>query len=146
MLPDPDEDPAVQISAGSDGATICALTLSGQVFCWGYNYFGELGNGSLYDSLVPVRVGNLTSVSAISAGSDHACAIVDGAAYCWGFNSSGELGDGSGADQRLPVPVAGLTSGVTSIASRGAHFSCAIAGGRVFCWGNDAFTPVPGPL
>jgi alpha-tubulin suppressor-like RCC1 family protein len=137
------------VSGLTSGATLiaggayhtCAL-VSGGVQCWGYNFDGELDNGTVNDSHVPVTAGGLTSgVSALSAGLYHTCAIVTGGALrCWGWNSNGQLGNntitatGTGA----PVAVSGVTSGVSALAAGGDH-TCAVVSGAAKCWGENSW-------
>jgi alpha-tubulin suppressor-like RCC1 family protein len=89
---------ASPISAGALHA--CALD-SGKAYCWGFNDFGQLGDGSTAESLVPVAVTTSgvragTTLTQISAGGEQACALDSaGAAYCWGHNVLGDLGDGN---------------------------------------------------
>ncbi len=84
-------------------------------------------------------VGNL-SVDSISAGTDHTCAVLEGSVYCWGNNDTGELGDGTTTVRTVPTPVSitGALAGatVTTVSSRENH-TCAIADGRVYCWGQN---------
>ena len=123
----------------------CALNSAGGVQCWGYNFYGQLGDGTnTSPRLLPVDVSGLTSgVKAISAaGGHHSCALTDGGAvWCWGFNGNGELGDGSVSSYAAsPVEVSGLTSGVTAISAGGdnpaAGHACAVtSAGGLKCWG-----------
>jgi alpha-tubulin suppressor-like RCC1 family protein len=96
------------ISAGY--AHTCALTTAGAVQCWGYNVYGQLGNGYTTTGLVPAPVFGLSSVIAqVSAGNAHTCALTTaGAVQCWGYNAEGELGDMLNASTTLPVTVDGL--------------------------------------
>jgi alpha-tubulin suppressor-like RCC1 family protein len=124
----------VAISAGERNN--CALTTGGAVKCWGFGFFGELGNGSNTNSYVPVDVVGLSSgVSAIGAGTEHACAVVGGIAKCWGFNQSGQLGNGTNTDSNVPVNVSNLTN----ISQVGVGYStCAVtSAGAVYCWGYN---------
>lgn len=76
----------------------------------------------------------------LSAGREHTCAIdADGALYCWGNNDYGQLGTGD--SQRLPrsepTRVSTFAGGWTAVAA-GRHHTCAIRGGELYCWGDNA--------
>ena len=115
----------------------CAMTTSGGAKCWGANNYGQLGNNSTTQSLVPVDVYGLTSgIASVKAGGTHTCAITtSGGAKCWGANSYGQLGNSSTAQSLIPVDVYSLTSGVSSI-SAGNNHTCAVTSvGGARCWG-----------
>jgi alpha-tubulin suppressor-like RCC1 family protein len=93
--------------AGGDQHSL-ALTSKGQVLAWGFNSFGELGDGSTTDSDLPVKVKLPagTKVIGIAAGSDHSLALTSkGHVLAWGENGFGELGDGNTTNSDLPVKV-----------------------------------------
>jgi alpha-tubulin suppressor-like RCC1 family protein len=118
----------------------CTLTASGGVQCWGYNNYGQLGDGTMTDRTYPINVSGLASgVIAIAAGVQHTCALTSsGGVKCWGRNNAGgALGDGTQNNSSLPVDVIGLASSVIAIGAA-SNFSCAltIAGG-VKCWGAN---------
>src|SRR5262249_35545833 len=126
--------PSDVTTVASGGAHVCALTASGGVYCWGWNLYGQLGDGVAihapwsckgFDcSPTPVAVSGLSSgVAAISAGFEHTCALTNaGGVYCWGTNLNGQLGnDVSAAPSNVPLPVNGLSSGVVAIAAGSAH-------------------------
>jgi alpha-tubulin suppressor-like RCC1 family protein len=133
------------VVAGLSGSTsisvsfthLCAVR-TGQVWCVGSNFYGQLGNNSTGSSTTPVQaLGIATGATAVSAGSRHTCALVSGSVQCWGQNNAGQIGDGTIVGPRLsPTPVAGL-SGVVSIAA-GYATSCAVlSGGALRCWGEN---------
>ena len=134
------------ISARMRNANTCAVA-DGQAYCWGGNFYGELGNNSTTDSAVPVAVdtsGVLAdkTVTAISAGQSHACAVADGRAYCWGYNPWGQLGNNTTTNSTVPVEVdtSGVLAGKTITAiSAGASHTCAVADGQAYCWGFNAY-------
>jgi alpha-tubulin suppressor-like RCC1 family protein len=127
-------------SITTGGNHTCALTTSGGVKCWGANTNGQIGDGTTTQRNTAVDVTGLTSgVAAIKAGNTHTCALTTtGGVKCWGANSSGQLGDGTTTQRLTSVDVTGLTSGVSAIATGGAH-SCAltVAGGAK-CWGANS--------
>ena len=85
----------------------CALMTAGGVKCWGYNYYGQLGDGTASDRLVPGDVTGLTSgVSLLSAGHDFVCARnTSYVVKCWGRNTQGQLGDGTNTGRTTAVSV-----------------------------------------
>lgn len=140
-------DTSAQKSASGTART-CGV-LSGNVYCWGDNTYGQLGNNTTTDSLIPVKVykesGVLAgkSVSDMFAAQDHNCAISSGEVYCWGRNNYGQLGDGTTTNRSKPVKVAGALAGKTVTEVGGTSLaSCAIAEGKIYCWGYNAYGTV----
>ncbi len=141
-------------SAASSHATLIAagnahacMIRAGQVYCWGANGNGQLGNGSTINSSVPVPVytgGVLSGKTLIQvvAGFSHTCALdSSGAAYCWGLNSSGQLGNNSVTQSLVPVAVtvSGVLSGktLTQITAGNSHTCALDASGTAYCWGAN---------
>ena len=126
------------VSAG--GVHVCALMDTRTVKCWGYNAYGQVGDGSMDAAgvFVPTDVVGLSDISSIEAGGYHSCAITSsGGAMCWGQDQYGELGDGANQNSAVPVAVTGLSSGVASLAG-GEYHTCAVTtSGSAKCWGAN---------
>jgi alpha-tubulin suppressor-like RCC1 family protein len=126
----------------------CALTTSGEAYCWGDNERGQLGNGmggwgglDLTAHPVPAPVSGELRFTALTAGlGRHTCGLTGtGAAYCWGENSFGALGNGSNSDSPIPVPVSGGLTFLQLIAGGFIGHTCGLtAGGRAYCWGENS--------
>jgi alpha-tubulin suppressor-like RCC1 family protein len=128
----------IQVAAG--GYHTCALTNEGGVKCWGNNWDGELGNGTIINQSVPVDVFGLSSgVSQIAGGGDSTCAALTvGGVKCWGENRYGQLGDGTTISRHTPVNVMGYSYNVKQLAAGLGHVCVLSEGGGIKCWGyND---------
>lgn len=96
---------AVAVAAG--GLHACALDKSGDVWCRGFNAWGDLGDGTQVQRDAPVPVKGVAGIVAIAAGWDETCAVDNrGALWCWGRNQYGEVGDGTTGMRTTPTPVA----------------------------------------
>jgi alpha-tubulin suppressor-like RCC1 family protein len=128
----------VAISIGREHS--CALIGDGTVRCWGWNAYGQLGDGTpgTYSASAVSASGIVDAVS-VSAGYGHSCAALsDGSARCWGWNLHGQLGDGTNVDRVTPVRVA-PPAGVTRIAAGNIHTCAQLEDGAVRCWGSNRY-------
>jgi alpha-tubulin suppressor-like RCC1 family protein len=127
------------IGVAAGGNHSCALRSDGEVWCWGANIWGELGDGSFEQRNTPVQaVGVPAGISALSSGAFHTCALTaSGAVWCWGDDSHGQLGDGDASfGGPAPVPVTGLPQ-IAAI-SAGSFNTCALTTkGGIRCWGAN---------
>ena len=134
----------------------CGLDGAGQAYCWGDDWYGQLGDGGgSSDTDVPVAV-DTSGIAGkafvqVSTGWFHACGLAgDGTAYCWGYDIYGQLGNGAGApDLCSGLPCAQVPVAVDMGGMGGKHFVQLIAGfyhtcgltgeGDVYCWGADTY-------
>jgi alpha-tubulin suppressor-like RCC1 family protein len=134
------------ISAVASGeAFSLALTTEGNVYAWGSDKYGQLGDEVIgTNSSFPVKVHGLPAneVKAIAAGTAFAVALTNnGKVYAWGQNAAGQLGDnqeGELFNSDTAVEVQGLTEKVTAIAA-GGNKAFALREGAVWGWGQGSF-------
>jgi alpha-tubulin suppressor-like RCC1 family protein len=135
------------VSAGSSHSL--AVTTQGRVYAWGWNGYGQLGDGTYNDRLTPtlINVPNLQSgetIAQVTAGSVHSLAVTtQGRVYAWGYNVDGQLGDGTYNDRLTPtlINVPNLQSGETiAQVTAGYYRSFAVTTqGRVYAWGWNGY-------
>ena len=130
-----------QLVAASESTCVIA---SGEVYCWGNNYYGQIGDGSTDQmKLSPTKTKLAGLVTKLSGNHRTLCAIANSRAWCWGSNLEGEAGvkyDASGRPIRTPTKVydSGVlkNKNITDISS-GTFHTCAVAEKRVYCWGYN---------
>jgi hypothetical protein len=136
-------DRPIQLAAGA--AHTCALTAAADIWCWGSNSNGQLGEdpAKVHDSATPLLVprGDGVVYSQLAAGGNSTCALTPAqSALCWGANGSGQLGIGTLSDTFQPTPVM-LDAQIAHIAIASDHACAAVDQQPVFstwCWGNGA--------
>lgn len=123
--------PAVAIAAGEFHSM--ALLADGTVKAWGYNTFGQLGNGNNISSNIPVAVTGLAGkVTAIAAGGLHSVALMeDGSVMAWGT----AISNGTPHSSNVPVHVAGFSGKVVAISAGFIHSVALMSDGTVNVWG-----------
>ena len=141
----------------------CALLNDGTVKCWGYNYYGQLGQGhtnsigraadDMGDNLTAIDLGTNKTAVAIDAGDSHTCAVLnDGTVKCWGSGYSGKLGQPGGghngsfigdeADEmgdNLSAIDLGTGRTATAIAAGNFHTVALLDNGTVKAWGRNNY-------
>ncbi len=124
------------IAAGSDHT--CGVTTAGAAYCWGFNDYGQVGDGSATSRSTPVAVsGGLTFASVSIGGNGFTCGrTTAGAAYCWGVNNVGQLGDGTTTSRLTPVAVGGGLT-FTSVDAGFAHVLGVVTNGSGYSWGGN---------
>ncbi|HIB77973.1 MAG TPA: hypothetical protein EYO58_10260, partial [Flavobacteriales bacterium] len=147
---------AKSIAAGESHT--CALLDNNKIKCWGWNDYGQLGQGDttsrgdgpgeMGDNLNPINLGENLTATSIVAGEYHTCALFDNNTIkCWGLNDFGQLGlgdttfrgDGNGkmGDKLNPINL-GKNLTATSIVAGGYHTCALFDNNTIKCWGwND---------
>jgi alpha-tubulin suppressor-like RCC1 family protein len=127
----------------------CGIDTEGAAYCWGMDFYGEIGRGvwEMESHPAPVRVVGDHVFTGIDGGQRFTCALaVNGGVLCWGHGHSGELGTLQTSIcpdlfmnvrcSPWPIPI-GADHEFVAVAG-GSSFSCALAAdGRTFCWGDN---------
>ena len=128
----------------------CAVVESGEMYCWGSNRWGQIGDdggggvGALAVSPTAVPRPGGTPVSthkSVHCGQYHTCAVLnDDTVWCWGFNGDGQLGVSNTANTNaLTVPVANLEDVQSQSLSVGIAHACALLKNATLrCWGENS--------
>jgi alpha-tubulin suppressor-like RCC1 family protein len=124
-----------------------ALNSSGQMFTWGNNSFGQLGNGTSSAVFSPSLIIPNVSWTVVEAGEDYAMAIrSDGMLFAWGKNNNGQLGIGNFLNKQIPTmlesttPWIGMSCGQAGNNSN-QHSLGLKANGTAVSWGVYGFYP-----
>jgi alpha-tubulin suppressor-like RCC1 family protein len=130
-------EPLLGMNGGEASYGFSAVGVSGEVWGWGDNGYGTVGDGTVLQRPTPAAASGIATATAVVASGYHSCALLsDRTVRCWGRNDSGELGDGTTTNRLVPVPVTGLTDVVQ--VSVGTLHSCALrADWSVYCWGDN---------
>ncbi|RJP61813.1 MAG: hypothetical protein C4543_02940, partial [Ignavibacteriales bacterium] len=143
-----ENDKIVEISVGYSFAT--ALSSQGQMFVWGHNESGQLGNDSTQDVYLPLNITNQFQLNAeehiidISTGGGHAAVITSsGRLFTWGSNYNGQLGNGTLTNHLIPIDITAnfnLSNDEKIVfVDLGRDNSSVITTiGRIFTWGNNS--------
>ncbi|MGE5379947.1 MAG: S-layer homology domain-containing protein [Methylocystaceae bacterium] len=119
-----------------------ALRSGGNVMAWGFNDWGQVGDGSITNRSLPVSVNGLSGVVAVTGGERHSLVLKnDGSVWSWGRNDNYQLGDGTTVEKHTPVQVNSI-SGAAAIASGWYHNLILKSNGEVWAWGKNNFGQV----
>jgi hypothetical protein len=144
---------ASQLAFTIEGYTTCALTLTGEVWCWGRNGNRELGHGGPPQANTPERVAGLPALVSVVGGTSSFCGL-DGSSkvWCWGFAGytgwntpiSNTVPCGSGGLCRIAPAQLNPSLSFTSLSAGTVHTCGMATDGIAYCWGRGWYTGVLG--
>ena len=148
------EQPTVLGVLSNDNAELiihhhgCARKKDGQLWCWGRNDQGQVGNDTRdqdppHAHPTPEKISS--NVAQVTIGKFHSCLLkTSGKAKCWGKNSNGQLGidDKGVVRETSPHTVSGMSQGVVRLSAgstTGRHVCAIKADDTVWCWGDNRY-------
>ncbi|HRI64102.1 MAG TPA: EGF domain-containing protein [Polyangium sp.] len=142
--PDPKQvilpDPLGWLDVHASGDFTCGMRTGGELYCWGTNTVGQLGQ---MDTMSPVSSPKLVpgTFANVDVSANHVCGVrVDGTLWCWGRNASGELGMGNTASPVLgPTQVGTGTNWQRPYLGQGTSMCATQMDGSLHCWGTGSF-------
>jgi len=119
----------------------CEQALDGTLECWGANYWGMFGDGTVNSSPTPVPAAGGARYASLMANRTGTCALAeDRHAQCWGYGGNGAIGNGAFDDALSPADVSGGYRFLDLASSGSSDFVCGVAAtGRAYCWGWGDF-------
>jgi alpha-tubulin suppressor-like RCC1 family protein len=106
---------------------------NGELYCWGKNDTGQIGDGTYYSRTAPARIGTESDWTWVSASDSDTCGIRSGKLFCWGKNERGLMDAGAASVMKTPIQIGNEND--WSAISRMRLFACGIRNGNLYCWG-----------
>ena len=127
------------ISLVNGAKHVLALTDAGEIYSWGNNNYGQLGNMNTFESLKPILVGK--HIMTVACGANHTLALTTGGqVFAWGRNNYGQIGIGSNTNQLVPIKIAALEHLYVKMIACGSSHSVVITNeGQIYAWGSNSF-------
>ena len=114
-----------------------AIDEQGNLWAWGYNRNGQLGDGTTTNSSIPIQIKEGTKFKEVSAGLYHSLAIDEqGNLWAWGDNRYGQLGDGTTTNSSIPIQIKEETK-FKEVSSRYYSTLAIDEQENLWAWGNN---------
>jgi alpha-tubulin suppressor-like RCC1 family protein len=124
-------------SVGSGSEFNVALKTDGTLWAWGYNAYGQLGDGTTINKNSPIQIGTDTNWSKIAVGYNYCLALkTNGTLWAWGNNGTWQLGDGTKVNKNIPTQI-GTATDWSQIAAGSAHSMAIKSNGTLWAWGYN---------
>ncbi len=136
-------DDWVMVATGANNS--CGIKAGNELWCWGDNSSGQIGNGSVGlptdPPFLPTKISGswlTVTVGGAESGGGHVCAIKsNGALHCWGSNNKSQLGNGLSSDLAIPTQIGSAASWVSLKA--GERHTCGLQNDNsLWCWGDNS--------
>jgi len=138
----PQQVPGLSRIASISGGTnhYLALTVGGDVYAWGDNSYGQLGDGTTQSRETPIKVPGLSDILDVAAGTNHSlAACYNGTVYAWGGNSYGQLGSGSSEKTANAPEVVKTIHAAVQVAAGNESSLALTKDGTVYAWGYGEY-------
>ena len=139
--------PTQECTAATDWCAVAAgdrhtaaVKTTGELYAWGYNIFGQIGDGTTTDRCVPTQESTAaTDWCAVAAGNFHTAAVkTTGELYAWGSNGSGRLGDGTVVTKCVPTQESTAATDWCAVAAGYYHTAAVKTTGELYAWGCNS--------
>ena len=116
-----------------------ATKSNGTLWAWGYNNYGQLGQGDTTQRTAPTQIGTETEWVSVAAGDYHTIAVKsDGTLMVWGYNTAGQIGDGTNTNRNAPVAIDTRAGKWSSLLASGFSTAAIESNGTLWTWGRNA--------
>jgi len=134
----------VQVGSDTDWSTVkggadafIAVKTSGELYAWGRNFFGMVGDNTTANRSSPVQVGALTNWSSADMTEYSSAAVkTDGTLWTWGANGTGDLGQNDAINRSSPVQV-GSDTDWSSLATGDSTVYVLKSNGSLYAFGRN---------
>lgn len=111
-----------------------------ELYAWGQNFAGNLGDNTTVARSSPVQIGALTTWASVSCGLHTASIKTDGTFWAWGRNNYGQIGDSTTVSRSSPVQVGALTNWSDVAISQAGGTTCSVkSDGTLWSWGDNTY-------